>query len=143
MIWPTTPDRLAEVIGDRVVVDLADRALLGADAAGEVAEMVGRERHVGGHRLADRLAVVAGLDVRQQLEVLVDPVGDLVEQSRALGRRGQRPFDLGRMRRIERALDILGVGTGDLAQRAAIDRALVGKITPFTGAFHSPPMKLS
>ena len=59
--------RLVEMIGDRVVVDLATAAFLGADAAGEVAEMVDRQRQVGRVRLADRLAVVDRLDRGQQL----------------------------------------------------------------------------
>ena len=41
------------------------RAFLRADAAGEVAEMIDRQRHVGDRRLADRLAVVDGLDERR------------------------------------------------------------------------------
>ena len=58
---PDHAERLMKVIGDGVVVDLADRAFLGADAGGEIAEMIDRQRHVGGHGLADRLAVVPGL----------------------------------------------------------------------------------
>ncbi len=46
-------ERLMEMIGDRVVIDLGDRAFLGADAAGEIAEVVDGERQVGGGRLAD------------------------------------------------------------------------------------------
>ena len=61
-------ERLVEVVGDGVVVDLADRAFLGADAAGEVAEVVDGERQVGGRRLADRLAVVERLDDREHVE---------------------------------------------------------------------------
>ena len=41
-------ERLVEVIGDGVVVDLAERAFLRADAGGEIAEMVDGERNVGG-----------------------------------------------------------------------------------------------
>ena len=40
-------ERLVEVVGDGVVVDLGERAFLGADAAGEIAEVVDRERQVG------------------------------------------------------------------------------------------------
>jgi hypothetical protein len=36
-------ERLVEVVGDHVVVDLGERALLRPDAAGEVAEMVDGE----------------------------------------------------------------------------------------------------
>ena len=58
-------ERLMEMIGDGVVVDFRDAAFLGAQAAGEIAEMVGHERNVGIGRLADRLAVVERLDQRE------------------------------------------------------------------------------
>jgi hypothetical protein len=51
-------ERLVEVVGDGVGVDLAERPFLRAHAAGEVAEVVDRQRDVGVQRLADRLAVV-------------------------------------------------------------------------------------
>ena len=41
-------ERLVEVVGDGVVVELARCALLGADRAGEVAEVVDGQRQVGG-----------------------------------------------------------------------------------------------
>lgn len=85
------PDRLAKMIGDRVVIDLADGAFLGADAGGKIAEMIGREWYIGIHGLADRLAVVAGFDLCKEGEVLLDPVGDLVEHSRPLRRGGSAP----------------------------------------------------
>jgi hypothetical protein len=44
-----------EVVGDRVVVELTDRAFLCPDHAGEIAEVVDRQRQVGGQRLADCL----------------------------------------------------------------------------------------
>ena len=114
--------RLVEVIGDRVVVDLGDAAFLGADRAGEVAEMVDGERQVGGRRLADRLAVVPGLGEREQLEVLLHAVGDPVEDQRALGGAGAAPGVLGGVGGVERGLDVLGVGAGDLAEQLAVDR---------------------
>ena len=64
----------------------ADRAFLGADAAGEVAEVVDGEGNVGGGRLADRLAVVEGFSEREQLQVLLHAVGDLEEDGGAVGR---------------------------------------------------------
>ena len=60
--------------------------------AGEVAEVVDGQRHVGGQGLADRLAVVPGLGERRAwLQVLLDPVGDLVQDRGPLGRRGLAP----------------------------------------------------
>ena len=84
-------ERLVEVIGDRVVIDLGDRAFLGAHAAGEIAEVIDGERNVRSHRLADRLAVVERLDHGEQLEIALHLVGDLVEEPGALGRRGACP----------------------------------------------------
>jgi ParB family chromosome partitioning protein len=52
---------LVEVVGDRVLVDLGDRALLAADHRREVAEVIGGQRDVRGARLPDRPAVVIAL----------------------------------------------------------------------------------
>ena len=51
--------------------------------AGEVAEVVDRVRHVDGARLADGLAVVERLEQRELLGVLLDDVGDLVQNDGA------------------------------------------------------------
>ena len=50
--------RLVIVIRHRGRIDLADRTLLRAHHPGKVAEVVHRQRHVRGHGLADRLAIV-------------------------------------------------------------------------------------
>src|SRR3546814_7318360 len=68
--------------------------------------MVDRERNVGSARLADRLAVVDRLGKRQQLHIILEPVGDAIENPGAVGGRDPRPLILGGVRRIERALDI-------------------------------------
>ena len=123
-------ERLVEVIGDGVVVDLGDAAFLGADRAGEIAEMVDGERHVGGRRLADRLAVVPGLGERQQVEILLHAVGDPVEDQRALGGAGAAPGVLGRVRGVERGLDVLGVRAGDLADGWPVIGEMLSKYLP-------------
>ena len=104
------------------------RAFLRADAGGEIAEMVDRQRDVGEGRLADRLAVVDGLDRGEHLEVLLHAVGDLVEDLGALGGRGVAPGVLGLMRGVERKLDIGGLRAGDLADRLAGDGADIVEI---------------
>ena len=91
MIWPDHAERLVEVVGVGLLVDLRDRALLGAHRAGEVAEVVDRQRHVGAQRLAHRLAVLPALGDGEHLEVLLDRVGDRVEHGGALGRRATAP----------------------------------------------------
>ena len=58
------------VIGDGVMVEIGQRAFLSADACRKIAVMVCRERDVGEPRLTDRLAIVDGLDGRQQFQIL-------------------------------------------------------------------------
>jgi hypothetical protein len=110
------------MIGDGVVVDFGKTAFLGADGAGEVAEMVDGKRHVSRGGLADRLAIVPGLGEREQIEVFLHAVGDAVQDQRAFGDAGAAPGFLGRMRGVERVLDVLGIGARDLAKQPAVDR---------------------
>jgi len=84
--------RLLVMVRDRIGVDLAHAAFLGADHSGEVAEVVDGERQVGGRRLAYRLAVLPGLGDRELREVRLDPVGDPVGDGAALGGRGPAPL---------------------------------------------------
>ena len=111
-------ERLAEVVGHRVVVDLRQRAFLRADHAREVAEMVDGERQVGQRRLADGLAVVERLDHGDELELLLQNVGDAVEHLAAVGRRGascpRPPWPHGRRRApvLCRPLSSAAPGTG-------------------------------
>src|SRR6478672_13069424 len=95
-------ERLVIVIGDGVVIDLRQRAFLRADARREIAEMIDRQRDVGEARLADRLAVVDGLDRRQHLQVLLHAVGDLVQDLGAFGGRRLSPGVLSLVRRVQR-----------------------------------------
>src|SRR3546814_1482282 len=59
-------ERLVEVIGHGVFVELAERTLLCAQHPGEVAEVVDGERDVGGEGLAHRLAVLPRLGHRSE-----------------------------------------------------------------------------
>ena len=95
-------ERLMEVIGDGVVVDLADPAFLGADRGGEIAEMVDGKRHVGRHGFADRLAVVPGFGLGQKLEIVFHRLCDLDEDDGAFGSARAAPGFLGGMGGIER-----------------------------------------
>ncbi len=118
-------ERLVEVVGDGRLVDLGERAFLRADAAGEVAEVIDGERQVGGHRLADRLAVVDRLDGGELGEVRLHAVGDLEQDGGAGGRRRLAPGVGGGVRGVERLLDVLGGRAGDLADDLAADRRAV------------------
>ena len=85
--------------------------------------MVDRERQVGRGRLADRLAVVPGFGQREQIEVLLHAVGDLVENQRAFGDAGAAPGLLGGVRGVERVLRC----------PARSERAISQSSWPFTG----------
>ncbi|MNP57947.1 hypothetical protein D3C76_1528180 [compost metagenome] len=65
-----------DVVGHGAFVDFGGTAFLGADAAGEVAEVIDRQWDVGVEGFTDRLAVVPGFGDGQDFEVLFDAVGD-------------------------------------------------------------------
>ena len=74
-----------EVVGDGFLVELGQTPFLGADRRREIAEVVGGQGKIGSHALTDRLAVVPALRDRQHLQVVLDPIGDLVQDPRPLG----------------------------------------------------------
>ena len=76
---PHHPQRLMVVIGHRVLVELPERALLGADAAGKIAKMIHRQRQIRQIRLANRLAVVVGLHRREKRQILLHPIGHAIQ----------------------------------------------------------------
>ena len=90
--------------------------------------MIDRERQVGGAGLADRLAIVPGLGDREPLEILLHAVGDPVEDRSALGDAGASPRVLGGMRRVEGRLDVLRIGTRDLADDLAVHRRSIVEV---------------
>ena len=113
------------MIGVGLRVDLGDRALLGADHAGEVAEVVDRQRDVGVERLTHRLAVLPALGDGEHLQVGLHRIGHRVEHRGALGRRAPPPRVLGGVRGIDGPLDVDRGGVRDLADRLAGDGAEV------------------
>ena len=133
-------ERLVEMIGDGVVIDLADRAFLGADRAGEIAEMVDGQRNVGGHGLADRLAVVPGLGERKLLQIGFDPVGDLVEDLRAFGA-AVRPQASFAAWAASSAASMSDASERAISQTGwPVIGEMLSKYLPALGARHSPPM---
>ncbi|MNE45853.1 hypothetical protein D3C80_1401650 [compost metagenome] len=117
-----------KMIGDGVVVDLADRSFLSADAGREIAEMVDGERNVGCHGFADRLAIVPGFGLGQHFQLVLHPLGDLHQDVGALGRCSAAPLVLCGMRSIERGVDVLLIRTRNFTQLAAGDRRDVVEI---------------
>ena len=128
------------MIGDGVVIDLADRAFLSADRAGEIAEMVDGERDVGGHRLADRLAVVPSLGERNLLQIRLHAVGDLVEHLRPFGRARTAHASLAAWA-ASRAASMSEASERAISQTGwPVIGEMLSKYLPALGAFHSPPM---
>ncbi|EYU00624.1 putative transcriptional regulator [Pseudomonas aeruginosa PA99] len=125
---PDHAQRLMDVVGHGAVVDLGGGAFLGADAAGEVAEVVGGQGNVGVEGLAHGLAVVPGLGDGEQFQVLLDAVGDLQQDVRTLLHRGAAPGLGGGVGGVEGLVDVLGGGTGELGDRLAVHRRGVGEV---------------
>ena len=82
--------------------------------------MARRPGHVHRAGEGDRLAVVERLELGELAGVLVDEVGELVHQLLAPGRGhlAPRPFER-RLRRLDRTVDVLRAGPGDLADHVA------------------------
>src|ERR1700743_3663209 len=126
-----------EVVGHRVLVDLRQRALLGADRRGEVPEVIGSQRNIGGQRLAHRFAVVPHFGHRQRLLVFLNAVGDLVQDRRPLGRRCLAPRSRCAVRGVERLVDVGLIGAGHFAEclsghrRRVLEVAGLGRSNPF------------
>ena len=70
---------------------------------------------------------------RRVLEVGLQAVGDLVQQSRALGDRSLGPSLRRLPSRLDRPTDILRVAARDLATRLAVHRRNVRKILAVNG----------
>ena len=103
--------RLPEVIGDGVVVDFAERAFLGADAAGEVAEMIGGQRHVGVAASRGSACRCRASRHRRAVRDFSSIRSAILFSRRARSAGEVRAHVPGRMRGVERAFDVVGVGT--------------------------------
>ncbi len=137
-------ERLVEVIRDGVVIDLGERAFLRAHAAGEIAEMIDRERDVGRHRFADRLAVVdrfgqrdaradsASIRSAMRFRMFARSAGDVLPHAALRARcAASRASSISASR--ERGIDVNG---------SPVIGDTLSKYSPRTGCTHSPPMKL-
>ena len=112
-------ERLVEVVGDGVVVDLGDPALLGADRAGEVAEVVDGQRKVGG-QWSRGSACRCPRSRRRRASRGSPPSGRRCgcrTSARSAGA-GAAPGVLRGVRGVERELDVRRVRAGDLAETA-------------------------
>ena len=82
--------------------------------------------------------------VAMRRQVRLHAVGDLEQDGGARGGGGLAPGVGGGVRGVERLVDVLGGGAGDLADEFAGDRRAVLEILALgRAATHWPPMKLS
>ncbi|MNZ36037.1 hypothetical protein D3C78_534480 [compost metagenome] len=119
------------VISHGIAVDFSGAAFLGAQAAGEVAEVVGSQGNVGVEGFADGFAVVPSLGNGQQFEVLFDAVGDLQQDQRACLHRGGAPGISGGMGRVQGFFDVFGSGAWEFGDQLAVHRGSVFEVLPF------------
>ncbi len=113
-----------------VGVDIGRGSFLSANTAREIAEVIDGQGKIGVKRLAHRLAVVPGLGDGQHLEVVLDTLGDLQQQVGTLGDGRLPPGGSRGVGRIQGLVDVLDIGTRDLADHLAVDRADVVEIAP-------------
>ncbi len=115
------------------MVDLGQASLLRAGGAGEITEVIDRERNVGGEGLADGLAVLPGLGDGDLLEVLLHAVRDAVQDEGAFGRGGLAPGGGGLVGGVEGELDVGGLTAGHLAEHLTGDRGDVVHVLAVDG----------
>ena len=99
-------DRLLQRVGEERAADRVRAAADRADRGGEVAEVLDRAEELGLGR-GDRLADVAGLELRELVPVRLDRVCERVQEPRALVRRRLAPVAVERgARGLDRAVDL-------------------------------------
>ena len=119
-------DRFTQNDGQVFGIKLGRSAFFAADHAGEIAEMVGSQRHVGGAGFADRFAIVQGFLQGKQFGIFVDHIGDFVQNGCAFGSRGFAPCFERFLRSGYSSIDI-GIGcVCELGQLIAISRVVRG-----------------
>ena len=122
-----------EVVGNSVVVELAERSFLRTQHTGEVTEVVDRQRHVRCKSFANRLAVVPGLGDSKLVEVGCHSVGDCQQDVGPIGGRGLAPRRRCCVCGVECELNVLRGAAGDLTERLARDRGGVLEVLALDG----------
>ena len=116
-----------------VFIQLRDPTLLRADDPGEVPEMIDRKRQISCHGLTDRLAVIPGLDRREQLQVLFHALRNTLQHAPALGNRAAPPSAFRSMCGVKSQVHIGSRGACNLAQELPRHRGKVFKVFPRGG----------
>ena len=124
-----------DVISHGPFIDLGSAAFLGADAAGEVAEVIDGQRNVGVEGFADRFAVVPGFGNGQQFKVLLDAVGNLQQHVGAVLHGSAAPGVGSGMGSVERFIDVFGSGAGEFGNQFAIHRGRILEVLPLDRSY--------
>ena len=134
--------RLAQGV-DRVAVEVRDRFAHDLVGRAGVKFHIARHRQRVGARLLQRLADVERLDARELLDPGADQIGELQEQSPALGRGEPSPRAMKRaLGRLDRRIDVGGLPARDFADFNAARRVLDRqKRRPDWAATQRPSMK--
>ena len=136
-------ERLVEVVGDRVVIDLGRSSLPERECSRRNS---GNDRWRAAcrlRRLADRLAVV-DVSTRARMSRFSSIRSAILFSMRARSAGDVAPSFLRFMRGVEREFDVFGRRTRDLANTCCpVIGVTFEKYWPRTGATHLPPMKLS
>ncbi len=115
------------MVSYRCFINLGGTPLLGAQAAGEVAKMIHRQRQVGVQRFADRFPVVPALRHRQIFQMLFNTIGDLQQQPGALLHCGCAPRRRRSVGGVEGEVNASGIRPGKLRNVAAVYRGGIHK----------------
>jgi hypothetical protein len=115
-------DRLALDEVEEAGVDRDHRALDLVGHAAEVAEAERGARDVEVGAVADRVAGVAGLELGEPGGVGLDRAGEREQQATALAGRGPAPRRERAPCSVDRAIDVLGAGLGDVGQLRLVER---------------------
>ena len=112
--------------------------------AGVVAEAVDHQRQVGVAALADRLAVVEGLELGQLVDVLLDQVGQLVHQPAAVAGVHLAPGApvVERLAGgLDGQVDVGGVPSATSAITSSVAGLTVSNVLPLTLSRHWPSIR--
>ena len=121
------------VIGHGVLVELGQTALLGADGASKVAEVIHGQRNISGQSFAYGLAVLPSFRDRNLFQVFLDAVRNAVQEQRTLGRGGFTEGFEGLFRGIDSQVDIGFFAASYLAKYLAVYRTDVVHIFTIDG----------
>ena len=108
---------------------------MGADGAGEVAEVIYGERNIGGKGFAHSLTVLPGFSDRDLFQIFLDAVRYAVQEQCALGWSGFAEGLEGFFRGVDSQVDIGFFAASYLTEYLAVDRTDVVHIFAVDGCY--------